>query len=143
MCTLCIHVYIHTHIYIGPVAIYIHYKTYIYEKYSMRGGVRWQIQHKAKPSAVFDMKFNTKYRILLYIMSKLAVSWLIYHYFRVGRTISSISNVLLITMLCFLYSTFAILWHILYWFYLSHPFAKLNKSIHGIFCIPRGNYIVP
>ena len=32
-------------------------------KYCMRGGVEWQLQNKAKPSAVFDMRLHSKYCI--------------------------------------------------------------------------------
>ena len=35
-------------------------------KYSMRGGVEWQIQHEAKPSAVLVTRPHPKYCILSY-----------------------------------------------------------------------------
>ena len=35
-------------------------------KYSTRGGVEWQIQHKAKPNAVFAMRSHPECCILSY-----------------------------------------------------------------------------
>ena len=52
------HVYIHTHIYVDTVYTYI-----------IRGS-----NDIYSTSAIFDMRFHTKYCILLYIMSKPAVS---------------------------------------------------------------------
>ena len=37
------------------------------QKYSMRGGIEWQIQHETKPSTVFDIQPHSSYYIFLYI----------------------------------------------------------------------------
>ena len=37
----------------------------MYREYSMRGEIKWEIQHKVKPGAVFDMRRHPEYCIFL------------------------------------------------------------------------------
>ena len=59
----------------------IYYLKHRYEccmiKYSMRHGIKWQIQHKAKPSAVFAMKPYPECCILSYNMSIWCFYWFV------------------------------------------------------------------
>ena len=47
-------------------------------KYNMRGMVKWQIQHKAKPSAVFDIRPHPNYYSYSFCTSQVNSTLLIY-----------------------------------------------------------------
>ena len=44
-----------------PVGIFKALLRVMYRNYRLRGGVKWKIQHKAKPRSVFDMRPHPKY----------------------------------------------------------------------------------
>ena len=56
----------------------------MYGKYSTRGGMEWQIQHKAKPSAVFDTRPHPEYCIFHTSPENRALSIQLYYCFALG-----------------------------------------------------------
>ena len=46
----------------------------MYRKYSARGGVKWQIQHDAKPSAVYICPYITSLTDLMFCLGRISSS---------------------------------------------------------------------
>ena len=58
----------------------------MYGKYNIKDGIGWQMQHKAKPSAVFNIRPQPKYCIFLHITSKWCLTGLLFCIVRISSS---------------------------------------------------------